>query len=229
MTPDQVAPEQTDDSSVRVRIRGRELSLAMTEEQVIRFKAVAQRTLHEPFTKRVWSELAFFLLGSALAGVGLAFVAMTMFAGIVLAITFFGLALLAFSLRIGRGIGGFERNLARIEDQVRARGWDVTVVEQYVPGNVRSASGGDTRLIRFAHGDVEWYSLMAHRALDLWKELEAETGTRLFEPVGIAWLASRADTGTWRRQAATCCGEPVLQPTFCARVRPVASATSSVM
>ena len=113
MTPDQAAPDQTDDSSVQVRIRGRELSFAMTEEQVIRFKAVAQHILHEPFTKRVWNELAFFLLGSALAGVGLAFVAMTMFAGLVLAITFFGLALLAFSLRIGRGVGGLERNLAR--------------------------------------------------------------------------------------------------------------------
>ena len=96
-----------------MRVRGRELSLALTEEQVVRFKAVAQHILHEPFTKRVWSELAFFLLGSALAGVGLGFVALTMFAGLVLAITFFGLALLAFSLRIGRGIGGLERNLAR--------------------------------------------------------------------------------------------------------------------
>ncbi len=113
VAPDQVAPDQTDDSGVRVRIRGRELSLAMTEDQVVRLKAVVQHIVHEPFTKRVWSELAFFLLGSALAGVGLAFVAMTMFAGLVLAITFFGLALLAFSLRIGRGIGGLERNLAR--------------------------------------------------------------------------------------------------------------------
>ena len=111
--PDQVAADQTDDSGVRVRIRGRELSLALTEEQVVQFKAVVQHIAHEPFTKRVWSELTFFLLGSALAGIGLGFVALTMFAGLVLAITFFGLALLAFSLRIGRGIGGLERNLAR--------------------------------------------------------------------------------------------------------------------
>lgn len=124
MTPDQLAPEQSspeqaprdhadDDSSVRVRIRGRELSLAMTEEQADRIKVVAERILHEPFTKRVWTELAFFVLGSMLAGVGLYFVAVTMFAGIILAITFFGLALLAFSLRIGRGIGTLQRNLVR--------------------------------------------------------------------------------------------------------------------
>jgi glycine/D-amino acid oxidase-like deaminating enzyme len=86
---------------------------------------------------------------------------------------------------VGAGVFGVStaRELAR-------RGWDVTVVEQYTPGTVRSASGGDTRLIRFAHGDVEWYSLMARRALDLWQELEAETGTRLFEPVGVAWFDS---------------------------------------
>ena len=113
MTPKQGAPEHTEDSSVRVRIRGRELSLAVTEEQADRIKVLAQRIVHEPFTMRVWSELAFFLLSSALAAVGVWVVAVLGFAGLVLAITFFGLALLAFSLRIGRGIGSLERNLVR--------------------------------------------------------------------------------------------------------------------
>ncbi len=106
-------PDQGEDSSVRVRIRGRELSLAMTEEQATRVKALARTVFHEPFTMRVWSELAFFLLSSALAGVGLFFVASTMAAGLILAITFFGLAVLALSLRSARGIGGFARGLAR--------------------------------------------------------------------------------------------------------------------
>ena len=68
-----VTPDRAEDSGVRVRIRGRELSLAMTEEQAVRMQGSWRGTvLHEPFTKRVWSELAFFLLGSALAGAGLA-------------------------------------------------------------------------------------------------------------------------------------------------------------
>jgi signal transduction histidine kinase len=108
-----VTPEQGEDSSVRVRFRGRELSLALTEEQTHRAKAVARTILHEPFTKRVWNELGFFLLGSALAGVALAFIALGMFAGLILAITFFGLAVLALSLRMARGLGGFQRGLAR--------------------------------------------------------------------------------------------------------------------
>ena len=44
---------------------------------------------------------------------------------------------------VGAGVSGAStaRELAR-------RGWDVTLVEQYAPGTVRSASGGDTRLLR---------------------------------------------------------------------------------
>ena len=86
---------------------------------------------------------------------------------------------------VGAGVFGAAtaRELAR-------RGWDVTLVEQYAPGHVRSASGGDTRLIRFAHGEADWYTRRALRGLELWRELEAESGTRLFEPVGVAWLGT---------------------------------------
>jgi sarcosine oxidase len=85
------------------------------------------------------------------------------------------------------GAGVFGAATARELDR---RGFDVTLVEQYAPGNIRSGSGGDTRLLRFSHGDSDWYSLLAHRALALWRELEAETGERLFEPVGVAWFDS---------------------------------------
>ena len=108
-----MTPDQAEDSGVRVRIRGREMSLALSEEHAEQARALASRILHEPFTKRVWSELAFFLLSSALAGAGLLFVLSTMAAGLILAITFFGLAVLALSLRSARGIGGLERGLVR--------------------------------------------------------------------------------------------------------------------
>jgi signal transduction histidine kinase len=108
-----MTPDEPEDSSVRVRIRGRELSFALTEQQADKARELAHSVLHEPFTKRVWSELAFFLLSAALAGAGLAFVWFTMVAGLFLAITFFGLAVLALSLRSARGIGGLARGLAR--------------------------------------------------------------------------------------------------------------------
>ena len=80
------------------------------------------------------------------------------------------------------GAGVFGASAAR---ELQRRGWDVTLFEQYTPGTVRSASGGDTRLVRFAHGDAEWYSRLALRGLELWRELEDEADVRLFEPVGV--------------------------------------------
>jgi signal transduction histidine kinase len=105
--------EQAEDSEVRVRMGGREMSLAVSEEQLVAAKALARRILREPFTKRPWSELAFYFISGGLAAIGLAFVGFTMVTGIVLAITFFGLSILAFSVRGARGIGGWQRGLAR--------------------------------------------------------------------------------------------------------------------
>ena len=88
------------------------------------------------------------------------------------------------------GAGVFGSSTAR---ELAGRGWEVTLVEQYSPGTVRSASGGDTRLLRMAHGDAEWYSELARRARTLWLELQESTGVRIWEPIGVAWFARRAD------------------------------------
>jgi glycine/D-amino acid oxidase-like deaminating enzyme len=88
------------------------------------------------------------------------------------------------------GAGVFGASTARA---LARRGWDVTLAEQYTPGNVRSASGGDTRLLRAAHGEVDWYANLAWRARSDWLELQEATGTHIFEPIGVAWFARRAD------------------------------------
>ena len=92
------------------------------------------------------------------------------------------------ALVVGAGVFG-----ASIARELALRGWDVTLAEQYAPGTVRSASGGDTRLIRFAHGHAEWYADMAWRARSQWLELQERSGTRIYEDVGIAWFARRDD------------------------------------
>lgn len=97
------------------------------------------------------------------------------------------------------GAGVFGASTAR---ELARRGWDVRLVEQYAPGNVRSGSGGDTRLLRFSHGDADWYSLSVLRALELWRELEAETGVQVFEPIGLAWFETGDDDFTQRSEAA---------------------------
>ncbi len=88
------------------------------------------------------------------------------------------------------GAGVFGAATAR---ELALRGWDVTLVEQYAPGTVRSASGGDTRLLRFAHGDVDWYAALARSARLKWIELQEATGTHIWEPIGLAWFARDED------------------------------------
>ena len=92
------------------------------------------------------------------------------------------------ALVVGAGVTG-----ASVARELALRGFDVTLAEQYASGTVRSASGGDTRLLRAAHGDGDWYMHLAWRARSLWLQLQDETGTRLWEPTGLAWFAHRGD------------------------------------
>jgi sarcosine oxidase len=88
------------------------------------------------------------------------------------------------------GAGVFGTSLAR---HLAGSGWEVSLVEQYQPGHVRAASGGESRLIRFAHGADAWYTRSAYRARGLWRQLEQETGTNLLVESGLLWLARTED------------------------------------
>ncbi|HEV8462387.1 MAG TPA: FAD-dependent oxidoreductase [Gaiellaceae bacterium] len=88
------------------------------------------------------------------------------------------------------GAGVFGASIAR---ELAGRDWDVHLVEQYAPGTVRSASGGDTRLLRTAHGENAWYTASAQRARTLWLELQESSGVEIWVETGIAWFARRAD------------------------------------
>jgi signal transduction histidine kinase len=94
--------------------------IVISEELQTRLRAVARTILRTPFTKRTWSELGFLVVGSVLAGLGLAFVVITLAVGLGLAITFLGLVVIGLSLRGARGIGGIQRRLARglIDEQI---------------------------------------------------------------------------------------------------------------
>ena len=94
--------------------------IVISKELETRLRAIARTILLAPFTKRAWSELWFLMIGAALAFVGFAFVVVTLAVGVVFAITFFGLAVIALSIRGARGIGGIQRRLARglIDEQI---------------------------------------------------------------------------------------------------------------
>src|ERR687898_3613088 len=88
------------------------------------------------------------------------------------------------------GAGTFGASLAW---QLARAGEDVTLVDQFEPGDRRATSGGETRLIRSSHGADAEYTAMAWRARTLWHELEAESGADLLRECGIAWFAHAAD------------------------------------
>ena len=66
----------------------------------------------------------------------------------------------------------------------------VVLVDQYGPGNSRSSSGGESRIIRMGYGADEVYTRFSMRSLPMWKELFAEAGRpHLFHKTGVLWIA----------------------------------------
>ena len=72
---------------------------------------------------------------------------------------------------------------------LRRRGAQVTLIDQYGPGNSLSSSGDESRVTRSAHGADEHYPRWQRRALEQWRAI----APALFVPTGVLWLASRAD------------------------------------
>jgi sarcosine oxidase len=84
------------------------------------------------------------------------------------------------------GAGVFGASLAR---HCARAGWAVTLVERVAPGHVRAGSGGESRLIRCAHGADAWHARSARRALDLWREIDPA----LVAEAGVVWFARREE------------------------------------
>ena len=70
------------------------------------------------------------------------------------------------------------------------RGLGVTLLDAWGPGNSRSSSGGESRIIRGTYGPNQPYTKMAARALQLWKEHEQRWRIQLLHPTGVLWMAT---------------------------------------
>ena len=65
----------------------------------------------------------------------------------------------------------------------------VLLLDAYGPGNNRSSSGGETRILRMGYGADEVYTHSSIRSLELWQSLFRETEPSLFRETGVLWLA----------------------------------------
>lgn len=70
----------------------------------------------------------------------------------------------------------------------------VTLLDAWGPGNSRSSSGGETRIMRGAYGPNQPYTKLAARALDLWKQHESQWKQKFFFPIGVLWMVEDDDT-----------------------------------
>jgi glycine/D-amino acid oxidase-like deaminating enzyme len=66
--------------------------------------------------------------------------------------------------------------------------YTVTLVDTWGPGNARSSSGDETRVIRSSYGANELYFDLNVRALELWQEHQEHWKRKLFERKGVLWL-----------------------------------------
>lgn len=73
------------------------------------------------------------------------------------------------------------------------RGARVTLVDAWGPGNSRSSSGGETRVIRGTYGPNQPYTKMAARATQLWKENEKRWNLKLLHQTGVLWMVAAGD------------------------------------
>jgi sarcosine oxidase len=69
---------------------------------------------------------------------------------------------------------------------LRRSGRRVLLVDKFGPGNSRSSSGGESRIIRMNYGADEVYTRWAMRSLGMWIELFRQTGRpELFQKTGV--------------------------------------------
>lgn len=70
------------------------------------------------------------------------------------------------------------------------RGVDVTVFDRNSPPHALGSSHGESRIIRSAYFEGEYYVPLLQEAFPLWRELEATTGTSLLRMTGALYIGS---------------------------------------
>jgi sarcosine oxidase len=74
--------------------------------------------------------------------------------------------------------------------RLTARGAEVVCFDRYSPPHAHGASHGESRIIRTAYFEGSFYVPLLLEAFDLWRELEALSGSRLLTMTGALYIGS---------------------------------------
>ena len=69
----------------------------------------------------------------------------------------------------------------------------MTLLDSWGPGNSRSSSGGESRVIRSIYGPRREYAELMARALALWNESEDRWKAGIFKRTGALWMFETDD------------------------------------
>ncbi len=78
---------------------------------------------------------------------------------------------------------------------LRERGYRVTLVDGWGPGNALSSSGGESRVVRANYGAMTTYVPLGSRALQLWEEFQGRWGVEIFRKCGFLWMQRSDEEG----------------------------------
>jgi glycine/D-amino acid oxidase-like deaminating enzyme len=73
------------------------------------------------------------------------------------------------------------------------RGFETTLIDGWGPGNSRSSSGGESRVIRGTYGPDRIYADLVARSLDLWREHQRRWKLELYRRCGLLWMVGLDD------------------------------------
>lgn len=71
-------------------------------------------------------------------------------------------------------------------------------IDQFRPPHARGSSHGDTQIARQATGEGSPYAQLATRSYQIWRELEASTGSELFNQCGVLNIAGSSNPSVTR-------------------------------
>jgi len=90
---------------------------------------------------------------------------------------------------IGAGTMGMAAGAFLAQQQVKT-----VLIDAFDPPHNRGSHHGDTRMIRHAYGEGRQYVSLVKRAQQLWEDLEAQTGHKIFEKTGVIGLGPKDST-----------------------------------